>query len=705
MIKQLSYDITFANGKGLKRDLTLAAGSWLITGKNEAGKSMNLELIAYTLFGGEALRGKSTDYKKIVSRLILTIRGQDYIIERTKSNGKVLAANGDVLAEGTKGVNAKVVGLLGYDLSVFKIAHWCAQGDIQALANMKPTERKAMVDNVSGLNQLDAMEIFLKETIKTYRDQLAAVEGVITKPMVPARPTGLNRTELEHEQGHLEHILEQVRQWQSKANQQVNYPQEPLPFRPSMMPAKPLPQVAQALPTEPEYHPEPEKPAFPGSKDPVGYSEPAFQDLVRHNQSRTQMVAREAHLVAELAGLQDVDAAKVARLQALLTDAELSKEKARLQALGAVDCPSCDHHFALEHKALADLADVPDGFTVPFTARDVARFEAQLEQKQKLETELDNLRATLVECPDVSATLKKWEKHRADLEKWNLYLMNWERSCAQVKSLNDQARDNWQDRCRQVQRANAAGAEQDARNLEAWDKQCSEVVAANAAGEQRYQDALDWFAAGLRVAEDQEREVAEAKAQLEALSSVEDLRAALQDLNGALRQWVVYDYAFGQYQQDLARYEKHQAEVERMKEQLADHQSAQAGIKAVKAKVKNYLIPSLNRAASFLVNQMTGGERSSVVLDDSFEVEVDGQPLRTLSGSGQDIANLAIRLGLGQILTHKVLPLFMVDEPDSGMDWERATHTHKCLTKITPQIGQLLMVSHKDLEAQNKITL
>jgi DNA repair exonuclease SbcCD ATPase subunit len=570
---------------------------------------------------------------------------------------------------------------------------------------MKPTERKAMVDNVSGLNQLDALELFLKETIKTYRDQLDALEGVVLRPVAPTAPAGWTRTELEQELGLLEHTLEEVRQWQGKANLKVNYPQPPLPFQPSALPAKPLPYVVQELPTEPEYHPAPEKPAFPGGEDPEGYSEPAYQQLVAQAKLRAQGVEREARLVAELAELEAVDASKVQQLQQLLRAAERSQEKARLQALGEVDCPSCLHHFPLAHEALVDYADVPDGFTVPFTARDLARFEAQLSQRQKLETELANIQAQLVEFPDVTPTLQQWEKHREAIEKWNLYLMNWEQACAQVKSLNDQARANWKDRCRQVEKANAAGAEQDARNLVVWDKQCSEVVAANAAGEQRYQDARDWYEAGLREAEDQEREVAEAKAQLEALPSVEELQVTLQDLNTALRQWDIHDYAMNQYQQELARYEQHQAEVERMKASLQDHLAAQAGLKAVKVRVKNYLLPSLNRAASYLVNEMTGGERSSVALDDSFEVEVDGQPLRTLSGSGQDITNLAIRLGLGQILTHKVLPLFMVDEHDAGMDWERATHTHKCLTKITPQIGQLLIVSHKELEAQNKITL
>jgi DNA repair protein SbcC/Rad50 len=44
---------------------------------------------------------------------------------------------------------------------------------------------------------------------------------------------------------------------------------------------------------------------------------------------------------------------------------------------------------------------------------------------------------------------------------------------------------------------------------------------------------------------------------------------------------------------------------------------------------------------------MTGGQRSVVVVDQEFDVTVDGQRLDTLSGSGKAVANLALRLGLG----------------------------------------------------------
>src|SRR5262245_43467351 len=66
----------------------------------------------------------------------------------------------------------------------------------------------------------------------------------------------------------------------------------------------------------------------------------------------------------------------------------------------------------------------------------------------------------------------------------------------------------------------------------------------------------------------------------------------------------------------------------------------------------------------FLDPSMTGGRRQSIRVDEEFDVTVDGQPLNTLSGSGKAVANLALRNGLGQVLTNNVLSLFVGDEID-----------------------------------------
>ena len=74
-------------------------------------------------------------------------------------------------------------------------------------------------------------------------------------------------------------------------------------------------------------------------------------------------------------------------------------------------------------------------------------------------------------------------------------------------------------------------------------------------------------------------------------------------------------------------------------------------------------------------------------------------------GSGKAVANLAIRIGLGQVLTNKVFSVLMGDEVDASMDDDRAGYTAECLERLTNSIGQVVLVSHKQTDAEHHIHL
>ena len=74
---------------------------------------------------------------------------------------------------------------------------------------------------------------------------------------------------------------------------------------------------------------------------------------------------------------------------------------------------------------------------------------------------------------------------------------------------------------------------------------------------------------------------------------------------------------------------------------------------------------------------------------------VDGQPLDTLSGSGKAVANLALRLGLGQVLTNNVFSVFVGDEIDASMDDTRAGNLGECIRTLSTKISQIVLITHK----------
>jgi len=187
------------------------------------------------------------------------------------------------------------------------------------------------------------------------------------------------------------------------------------------------------------------------------------------------------------------------------------------------------------------------------------------------------------------------------------------------------------------------------------------------------------------------------------LSNTEEKIAAL---DTRIRGAMAYEQQVEIYKAAKQAYEVAMAELDSYKNKIEQFGKAKAAVKDLKSRIKSYLIPSLSSAASALVSQMTSGTHTQVAVDEDFDVMVDQQPLATLSGSTKAVANLALRIGLGQVLTNKVFSVFLGDELDASMDEERATATYDCLKKLAENsVQQVILVSHKNLPADRTIQL
>jgi DNA repair protein SbcC/Rad50 len=136
-------------------------------------------------------------------------------------------------------------------------------------------------------------------------------------------------------------------------------------------------------------------------------------------------------------------------------------------------------------------------------------------------------------------------------------------------------------------------------------------------------------------------------------------------------------------------------------EKLAKAESYKEGAEALKrtrATFKAFLAPSLGRVASAFISQMTGGKFDSVIVDEEMNIAVNGQDVSTMSGAQATLANLALRLALGQILTAKVFPVFLGDEIDSDCDDEWAPLVAEALGRLKSQLKQIILISHKQFD-------
>lgn len=211
-----------------------------------------------------------------------------------------------------------------------------------------------------------------------------------------------------------------------------------------------------------------------------------------------------------------------------------------------------------------------------------------------------------------------------------------------------------------------------------------------------------------------EQQVLQAKAQLkerrDAVLALQDPK--FQDLGGrisrlasALTEALVYERQRVTYAQAKTLYDNAKLKVEKLESEAEEWNRAKSAVTDLRARVKGFLLPSLNKVASLLINQMTGGALSWVIINDDFEITVEGQSLETLSGAGKSVANLAIRIGLGQVLTNGVFSALWLDEIDASCDAERSTYIAECLRRLTGQIKQIVQISHKPLEADNYVRL
>jgi len=126
------------------------------------------------------------------------------------------------------------------------------------------------------------------------------------------------------------------------------------------------------------------------------------------------------------------------------------------------------------------------------------------------------------------------------------------------------------------------------------------------------------------------------------------------------------------------------------------------------AEFRNHLVgrirPALARHASGLVRQMTSGRYSEIVLDEDYAAFLFDQgvahPLERFSGGEVDIANLALRLAVSELVTNargrSRLQFVALDEVFGSQDEERRATVVGSLHELSQVFRQVFVVTHHD---------
>ncbi|WP_157385582.1 AAA family ATPase [Mesorhizobium sp. STM 4661] len=673
MLKNLTYSVTFpSTGRTLAETVEFKAGFGAITGPNESGKSFIIEMIRWLFFGTAALRGTVPDYKKLTGELTFTIRDVDYRVWRTITQAKVFRGK-EQIAVGTKLVNAKIVELLTFGMDVFDIANVANQGDLEKLGSMKPTERKRMVDSVIGLGVIEDLAKSAGDEALALGRRADDLKSSLYEPPEPVLPENYRPAK------EILADLDSIRNLKTEFDQLQGWlsVERVPPVKPVSKIDMPLDVIRSMLDGQNETKAQHLALAIQldNLPAPSPYSEEQlskvciqisdydkWQELVRFRaQYPTPAYTREQ--------LAEADSAIVEYVNHQL----LENARGKLGELldhGHHECPECEHRWPVEADAVekmqaeierlsqlpnSDLEPALTSAQVRVELHNIDHFESGIspevvpEASRPLLTgsQVDEHRranAAAAQRETLSATLASYAKRLADMPNYQVMLNN-----------------------QGAHQALMVQFENDMINFEVWKAERADKLVRSV--------------------------------------MLEASVAQLPSLYAAYEVSCAYEIQKGNYDELAERYRQATETIAYFSEQSGEWKKAKEALTTLRTMVKQHLVPSLNRVASHLIKQMTGGQRQKIEVDDDFNILVDDQSISTLSGSGKAVANLALRLGLGQVLTNNVFSLFMADEIDASMDKDRAENTSYTLQTLKTRISQILLVTHKYPQADYYVNL
>ncbi len=683
--------------------VSFTSGFNLLHAPNGRGKSTILELIAYSLFGTEALRASAgQEYPSLGTDLTLTVNNKAYQIVRSKKRTELLE-NGLVVAVGTTAVNAFILRLFGYNGKVYNVANYVRQDHVKALTHvLRADDRRKVLENTIGLGIIDNVVKELGDSLRGLTAEAKALESVLATPLeVPVPP-----------QGYVASRDERLNEL-AKAYNQHNYLKGQLNSLRLVEPVAPavadvsdealtaLNAEADALIEKQQHFNNYEQQvkhlkAMAAAKPKLG----VYQGLIEnYSLGQLQELVDKAYYHRRvLLDYQKVVDALMALPLPKLTQEEIQEGSNQIdlqhqwvqykEILDSehVDCPKCGEHFLVNHKDLADYAFTPDSPKpeCKWSERELWQ-QSQIwadvvPQREKLAQERDSL----WELADIARSFFA-HKFPPQIEKpqeldYNLLL---------------QLRESYTDWIvgdypRKLQKLEQHPPTDYSDTFKKVKDEISQAHTARGSWA-RFRILQNSYTENLANATRITREL-----------------VALEADTVNYADYVAFDKVCNNYEVACRIFEQRQAERNLWQEKLTglaaaidDYTLAVKGLKAAKNDIKNHLLPSLNTAASHLASLMSEGVISSVLMLDDFSIKAMKadryRPVETFSGSEASIINLALRIALGQVLTHSVFSVLIGDEIDASMDSARTAAVWTSLARLVEanKIKQVILVSHE----------
>ena len=142
-------------------------------------------------------------------------------------------------------------------------------------------------------------------------------------------------------------------------------------------------------------------------------------------------------------------------------------------------------------------------------------------------------------------------------------------------------------------------------------------------------------------------------------------------------------------------------EAENVGRDLALHQELDRAFTDLRTDLNQSLRPELGEIASTFVRDLTNGRYTDLELDEDYVATLvdDGEPKQVISGGEEDIANLAFRLAISQMIADRAgqpLSLLILDEVFGSLDEERRLAVLDLLRSLADRFPQVILITHID---------
>jgi exonuclease SbcC len=134
---------------------------------------------------------------------------------------------------------------------------------------------------------------------------------------------------------------------------------------------------------------------------------------------------------------------------------------------------------------------------------------------------------------------------------------------------------------------------------------------------------------------------------------------------------------------------------------LALHQELDRALTDLRTELNATLRPDLSELASGFLRDLTNGRYTDLELDEDYGTTLldDGDPKVVISGGEEDVANLALRLAISQMIAERAgqpLSLLILDEIFGSLDEDRRTAVLDLLRSLADRFPQVILITHVD---------